>query len=213
MATCPDCGSIVMKGDPYCSHCGAHLIWSDDETFERSNSKFEEIIMNDIIASRKQKINLVNKIFELVKTKDTRLDRVDIDIDNARFIFKRENRYLTTTVSCLFRFLSDDSNIFESYEINSDYSNIVNDSRFQNSLRAIENKIGKSFSHVSGGYEVRQSPFGDITFLDEYNVSVFFKNSHGGGFEQYLLDLNTMELTSMMDSLFDELKRVGRRGL
>lgn len=31
MANCPDCGSIVMEGDPYCSHCGAHLVWIDDD--------------------------------------------------------------------------------------------------------------------------------------------------------------------------------------
>nr|WP_295001399.1 zinc-ribbon domain-containing protein [uncultured Methanobrevibacter sp.] len=34
MATCPDCGSVVMNGDPYCPHCGAHLNWGfydDDE--------------------------------------------------------------------------------------------------------------------------------------------------------------------------------------
>ncbi len=30
MHTCPDCGSNIMKGDPYCPHCGAHLVWSDD---------------------------------------------------------------------------------------------------------------------------------------------------------------------------------------
>ena len=28
MPTCPNCGSIVMEGDPYCSHCGAHFKWS-----------------------------------------------------------------------------------------------------------------------------------------------------------------------------------------
>ncbi len=31
MATCPDCGEIVMEGDPYCSNCGATLSWSGDE--------------------------------------------------------------------------------------------------------------------------------------------------------------------------------------
>ena len=33
MPTCPNCGSIVMEGDPYCSHCGAHFKWSglDDD--------------------------------------------------------------------------------------------------------------------------------------------------------------------------------------
>lgn len=28
MPTCPNCGSIVMEGDPYCSHCGAHFNWA-----------------------------------------------------------------------------------------------------------------------------------------------------------------------------------------
>ena len=28
MPTCPNCGSIVMEGDPYCSHCGAHFKWN-----------------------------------------------------------------------------------------------------------------------------------------------------------------------------------------
>lgn len=32
MANCPDCGSIVMEGDSYCSHCGAHLVWIDDDS-------------------------------------------------------------------------------------------------------------------------------------------------------------------------------------
>lgn len=32
MANCPDCGSIVMEGDPYCSHCGAHIVWIDDDS-------------------------------------------------------------------------------------------------------------------------------------------------------------------------------------
>ena len=28
MPTCSNCGSIVMEGDPYCSHCGAHFKWN-----------------------------------------------------------------------------------------------------------------------------------------------------------------------------------------
>lgn len=31
MPVCPNCGEIVMEGDPYCSHCGATFIWDDDE--------------------------------------------------------------------------------------------------------------------------------------------------------------------------------------
>ena len=33
MPTCPNCGEIVMNGDPYCSHCGATFRWDDDIDF------------------------------------------------------------------------------------------------------------------------------------------------------------------------------------
>lgn len=31
MPTCPNCGTIIMEGDPYCSHCGNHLQWNGNE--------------------------------------------------------------------------------------------------------------------------------------------------------------------------------------
>ena len=34
MPTCPNCGEIVMNGDPYCSHCGTTFSWGDDEDDE-----------------------------------------------------------------------------------------------------------------------------------------------------------------------------------
>ena len=33
MPTCPNCGEIVMNGDPYCSHCGATFRRDDDVDF------------------------------------------------------------------------------------------------------------------------------------------------------------------------------------
>ena len=44
MLTCPNCGSIVMEGDSYCSHCGAHLKWSyaDENEFANYNSYASE---------------------------------------------------------------------------------------------------------------------------------------------------------------------------
>lgn len=30
MSTCPNCGEIVMEGDPYCSNCGTTFTWADD---------------------------------------------------------------------------------------------------------------------------------------------------------------------------------------
>ena len=37
MPTCPNCGEIVMNGDPYCPHCGATLRWISDEEDEDNN--------------------------------------------------------------------------------------------------------------------------------------------------------------------------------
>ena len=34
MPTCPNCGSIVMDGDPYCPHCGAHFRWTHGDEQE-----------------------------------------------------------------------------------------------------------------------------------------------------------------------------------
>ena len=34
MAMCPNCGEMVMDGDPYCSHCGSTLRWYYDEKNE-----------------------------------------------------------------------------------------------------------------------------------------------------------------------------------
>lgn len=35
MATCPDCGSVVMNGDSHCPHCGVPLIggFFDDDSY------------------------------------------------------------------------------------------------------------------------------------------------------------------------------------
>ena len=40
MPTCPNCGEIVMNGDPYCPHCGATLRWINDEEDEDNNTAY-----------------------------------------------------------------------------------------------------------------------------------------------------------------------------
>ena len=42
MPTCPNCGSIVMEGDPYCNHCGTTFQWiDDDEEMEKRQKVIE----------------------------------------------------------------------------------------------------------------------------------------------------------------------------
>ena len=48
MPTCPNCGSVVMEGDPYCSHCGAHFKWSNtDDNVADYGGTFREAACHD----------------------------------------------------------------------------------------------------------------------------------------------------------------------
>ena len=48
MHTCPDCGSMIMEGDPYCSHCGAHLSWEGLEE-DSGNRNYSNDELDDIL--------------------------------------------------------------------------------------------------------------------------------------------------------------------
>ena len=43
MPTCPNCGSIIMNGDPYCSHCGTTLRWSSDDDDDCTQNPLSEL--------------------------------------------------------------------------------------------------------------------------------------------------------------------------
>ena len=49
MPTCPNCGSIVMDGDPYCSHCGAPFKWNHaDEPDSGTQDTFASESLYDV---------------------------------------------------------------------------------------------------------------------------------------------------------------------
>ena len=50
MNTCPDCGSMIMEGDPYCSHCGAHLSWDGPEN-DSASQLYRKDDLDDILDS------------------------------------------------------------------------------------------------------------------------------------------------------------------
>ena len=64
MATCPNCGEIVMTGDPYCTHCGATLRWyfddEEEEDYPPEDTKpdhlidiFNEMVKSDLSSDEK----------------------------------------------------------------------------------------------------------------------------------------------------------------
>lgn len=43
MYTCPNCGSPVLEGDPYCQHCGSHLSWiGQTDDFESNDYNLDD---------------------------------------------------------------------------------------------------------------------------------------------------------------------------
>ena len=79
MATCPNCGEVVMDGDPYCSHCGSALRWNFDDDGghgENENSDlhdlFDLMLKSDLSTDErldlfKKHLFLTDSILEVLK--------------------------------------------------------------------------------------------------------------------------------------------------
>ena len=87
MPTCPNCGEIIMEGDPYCSHCGTAFMWYHDDDGEEPPEKKEESPF----------LRLYNQMVASDMTTDERLDlflkdthRPDYLLDEIRESVKRE---------------------------------------------------------------------------------------------------------------------------
>lgn len=79
MATCPNCGEIVMEGDPYCSHCGSSLRWNLDDDGRREDDGdsvmydlFDQMVKSDLTTDErldlfKNHLFLTDRILEVLK--------------------------------------------------------------------------------------------------------------------------------------------------
>lgn len=199
MPTCPDCGSVVMEGDPYCTHCGAHLKWIGDED-EDYQIPQNQISVEDKIDTYFQsnyfdpsiKFLLWDKLKEYAGAKDC----VDFEVDESNihyiiFRFTRQNEYIKTVIDfyydhdyCIHKRILNDCRIYHYHD------GLLADSRFKRLIKS----TGRQFIRCSGGYEldVILAPY-DIRLLDEIDVSVHFKV----GSDQwiYRLNLERMELS------------------
>ena len=94
MATCPNCGEIVMNGDPYCTNCGATLRWyfdDDEDDFETDEkdrgpdlSKAFDMMLNSGLTSR-EKFDLCK---EYVFMPDYMLDEIMENILQEEKLYK-----------------------------------------------------------------------------------------------------------------------------
>ena len=190
MVTCPNCGEIVMKGDPYCTHCGTVLRWyfddGEEETpIERKGSKlyraFEKMVNSDMTTD--ERFNFFKKY--LFKP-DYMLKEMREEIDyNERhygcrfimvytatfpevFIFLRQDRYRDILIfeRC---HLERSSGMFNSdaQEIHYAYAKLYDSPLFQSRVREIE----------SGGYDFVEVS-SDIGFSSGDTLEAKFTNGY-----------------------------------
>ena len=105
MHTCPDCGSMIMEGDPYCSHCGAHLQWSDDEDSAGQRYRRDDLddILDSMFITPAQRQALKSKLESFLNARDCTRMEARQALDEYVFAFTRENEYVRTVDEFYFR--------------------------------------------------------------------------------------------------------------
>lgn len=117
MATCPNCGEIVMNGDPYCTNCGATLRWTfdDEEDYEHSSDEEDSDNLHELYRLMVKSDMTTDERFDLFKDylflTDYQLDEVRQEIHSEEemygcrfimvytapylkvFIFLRQDKY------------------------------------------------------------------------------------------------------------------------
>ena len=203
MATCPDCGSLIMEGDPYCTHCGAHLVWSYDDDDRQKHrrerepempktdeEKVEDIIRDMFLPPYKAAI-LKSKVMSYLNAKDCNALEVRSMNGGYIFAFTRQNKYIKTTDE--FDYDPEYDNlrrVFWDCYTNHNHDGLLNDSEFK---RLIES-VGLEFVGCYGGYVSEYDHINDeLKMIDEIDVRVKFKAGEKK-YRSYRLDLERMKL-------------------
>ena len=219
MATCPDCGSVIMEGDPYCEHCGAHLIWDYDdeeddyenrrtskphfldygkvsETYYRPDDETLERIAGSVCLTSSQKMELKAKIRQYMKAADYQgfYIRKEYGFEVYYFNFIQENEYVKTTHVMTFIQDPDYSSPYKIfYESHSEHNHekLLENPRFK---RMIESTC-LEFSGCGGGYRpYLKEIYTDVTLTGKIDIQVYFNVNDKR--RQYQLDLDNMRLSS-----------------
>lgn len=194
MNTCPDCGSVIMEGDPYCSHCGAHLSW--DETEEDSgheNCSRNELddILDSMFITPVQRQFLKSKLEGFLNARDCTGMEARAALDEYVFAFTRENKYVRTVDE--FHFSPKDENIERVFCDSSNWHNhdgLLKSPEFQELVR----KTGLEFIECRQGYMTEYMTWpSQYRMLDEIDVIVYFRVSPKRE-RFYHLDLENMRL-------------------
>ncbi len=161
MPTCPNCGEIVMNGDPYCSHCGTVFRRDNDNYDVTHESRPKKIVKKVPITSfiaclyefniSEITINAIKRDLNVSKVKNATVnigqEFPDADLD---ITFIRENKYFETVDSLKY---SRFPNKIDGHCFRSDFTKLKNTAWFKNAIKQKENNIGLKFYDCGGGYD------------------------------------------------------------
>lgn len=188
MPTCPDCGSMIMEGDPYCPHCGAHLQWNTEETYETPES---DDIFDYIYIDEAQKALLKAKVDEFMSIDSC----TGLEVRQGRgayiFDFTCRNRYIWTSHE--FEFDPEYINptrVFRDSISYTNHDNLRKDKKFQDML----SQTGGELWTISGGFVCEYTVWPDEFHLTD-NIDIRVHVKLNGKIRMYQLDLDNMKLS------------------
>ena len=179
MHTCPDCGNLIMEGDPYCEHCGAHLSWSDGSQTEPKDVRYSEAGLDDIIDSMMisaiQKSCLKPKLESILKARDCTGLSARQGRGEYVFAVTRENGYVRTVDEFFFDPREQNmKRVFcECLSIHN-HDGLLKSPEF----KSLINATGLEFIGCRGGYRTELlSILKGFRLIDEIDVLVYFRLS------------------------------------
>lgn len=187
MYTCPDCGSIINEGDPYCTYCGTYLKWEKEtEEIPHFNA------LNQLSLSPEHLDCLRDKLVEFMKAKD--FDKIDILDHNGEYIITvtRKNRYIRTndTFYCDIQ-ENFPERIFRDFKKSHNYDRLQINSKFKQLIKF----TGYEFLGFTGGYKSDVNFDSDrFELTDEIVLYVHFR-IHNAIRRMYQLNLDNMTLS------------------
>lgn len=169
MATCPNCGEIVMTGDPYCTNCGATLRWhfDDEEEYEPPEEKnpwvqvFHMLKDSDLTTEQRFDIfkkrmfltdslesEILEEIHDEEKLYKCRFVMVHTQDYPQTYIFLRQDKFRDVLIlnKCCIMYTPGRFDP-EERQIRYDYTKLFNNPKFQSEVARIESE-GLRFKEV-----------------------------------------------------------------
>ena len=204
-----------MEGDPYCSHCGAHLSWNNNDskhdqidggfnnyvrrpTGGNSDSeKIDEVLNSMHLFDAKKRLGLKRKLLEFYSARDCINLNCVVNNGDCIFAFTRSNGYVKTVDE--FHYYMDDpfrKSIFEDAYSRNSYDGLYKNPKFKSS---VESK-GMEFLGCYGGYKIEYDMAKDeFRMIDEVEVQAYFRVN--GKRRIFDLDLNTLTLSDTFSEI------------